>query len=202
MFARTLADDAELRPLEPWQAAEFAEHADRVRKDIDYYIPWARTVVDEASAREFLQTYALKLAKDQGRIYGIWVDGVLQGGTVFRTFDAAMGVCEAGVWLAEGARGRGLITTAVRYMIDWAFVARGMHRVEWLCDPRNTASAAIAERLGMTCEGVLRQGFVLGGDRRDVQVWSILADDWQPTEHQPTEHQPTERQSTERQPTR
>lgn len=38
----------------------------------------------------------------------------------------------------------------------------------------------------MTFEGVLRQGFVLDGDRRDVQVWSILADDWQPTGHQPT----------------
>ncbi|MFI0405197.1 GNAT family N-acetyltransferase [Actinomadura sp. 3N508] len=178
MFARHLADGAELRPLEPWQAAEFAEHADRVRQDIDYYIPWARTVVDEASAREFLQAYAFKQAKDQGRIYGIWLDGVLQGGTVFRTFDPAMGVCEAGVWLAAEARGHGLITTAVQHMIDWAIVARGMHRVEWLCDPRNTASSAVAKRLGMTCEGVLRQAFVLDGDRRDVQVWSLLADDY------------------------
>ncbi|TMQ81277.1 GNAT family N-acetyltransferase [Actinomadura soli] len=181
MFARILAENAELRPLEPWQAAEFAEHAKRVRQDIDRYIPWAHTVVDEATAREFLQSYALKQAKDQGRIYGIWLDGVLQGGTVFRTFDTAMGACEVGVWLAVEARGRGLITTAVQHMIDWAFSARGLHRVEWLCDPRNTASAAVAERLGMTCEGVLRQGFVLNGDRRDVQVWSILADDHRPT---------------------
>lgn len=186
MFARTLADNAELRPLEPWQAAEFAEHTDRVREDIGYYIPWARKVVDEASAREFLESYALRQAKDQGRIYGIWVDGVLQGGTLFRTFDVQMGVCEAGVWLDVDARGRGLITTAVRYMIDWVFLDRGMNRVEWLCDPRNTASAAVAERLGMTFEGVLRQRFVLDGDRRDVQVWSILADDWQPADRRPT----------------
>ncbi|MEV0664501.1 GNAT family N-acetyltransferase [Actinomadura luteofluorescens] len=179
MFARTLAEGAELRPFEPWQAAEFAEHADRVRADIDRYIPWARTVVDEETARELLQAYAHKQARDEGRLYGIWVDGVLQGGTVFRTFDAAQGVCEAGVWLAAEARGRGLITTAVRIMIDWAIGTRGMHRVEWLCDPRNTASAAVAERLGMTCEGVLRQAFVLDGDRRDVQVWAILADEWQ-----------------------
>lgn len=137
MFAHTLADDAELRPLEPWQAAEFAEHTDRVRKDIDHYIPWGRTIVDEATARDFLQSYAVKQARDQGRIYGIWVDGVLQGGTVFRTFDAGMGVCEAGVWLAAEVRGRGLVTAAVRHMIDWAFGVRGMRRVEWLCDPRN-----------------------------------------------------------------
>ncbi|MES9543380.1 MULTISPECIES: GNAT family protein [unclassified Actinomadura] len=178
MFARTLAEGAELRPFEPWQAAEFAEHADRVRKDIEQYIPWARTVVDEKSARAFLQAYAERQARDQGRMYGIWVDGVLQGGTVFRTFDAAQGVCEVGVWLAVEARGRGLITEAVRVMIDWAVGVRGMHRVEWLCDPRNAASAAVAERLGMTCEGVLRQAFVLDGERRDVQVWAVLADKW------------------------
>ncbi|NKZ05815.1 GNAT family N-acetyltransferase [Actinomadura latina] len=178
MFARTLADGAELRPLEPWQAAEFAEHARKVRADIHAYIPWARTVVDEESARELLQSYAAKQAADRGRIYGIWVDGVLQGGTVFRTFDAERGVCEAGVWLAAGARGRGLVTTAVRHMIDWAFGTRGLHRVEWLCDPRNTASAAVAERLGMTCEGILREAFVLDGERRDTQVWAVLADEW------------------------
>ncbi|MEU8800487.1 GNAT family protein [Spirillospora sp. NPDC048819] len=180
MFARHLADDAELRPLEPWQAAEFAEHTDRVRKDIDDYIPWGRTVVDEATARELLQSYAVKQARDEGRIYGIWVDGVLQGGTVFRTFDVKMGVCEAGVWLGGEVRGRGLVTIAVRHMIDWAFGVRGMHRVEWYCDPRNTASAAVAKRLGMTCEGVHRQSFVLDGDRRDAQVWAVLADEWPP----------------------
>jgi ribosomal-protein-serine acetyltransferase len=178
MFARTLAEGAELRPLEPWHAAEFAEHADRVRKDIEEYIPWARTVVDEETARDLLQSYADRQAKDTGRLYGIWVDGVLQGGTVFRMFDAGQGVCEAGVWLAAEVRGRGLITAAVRIMIDWAVGARGMRRVEWLCDPRNTASAAVAARLGMTCEGVLRQAFVLDGDRRDVQVWAVLAEDW------------------------
>ncbi|URN06958.1 GNAT family N-acetyltransferase [Actinomadura madurae] len=178
MFARTLADGAELRPFEPWQAAEFAAHADRVRADIEQYIPWARTVVDEESARKLLQSYADRQAKDTGRMYGIWVDGVLQGGTVFRTFDAAQGVCEAGVWLAAEARGRGLITEAVRVMIDWAVGTRGMHRVEWLCDPRNTASAAVAKRLGMTCEGVHRQAFVLDGERRDVQVWAVLAEEW------------------------
>lgn len=178
MFAVTLADDAELRPLEPWQAAEFAAHAERVRTDVIDYIPWAHTVVDEATARKFLQDYAEKQARDEGRVYGIWVNGVLEGGTVFRTFDAPRGVCETGVWLGAGARGRGLVTTAVRHMIDWAFGVRGMARVEWICDPRNTASAAVAKRLGMTCEGVLRDAYLLDGERRDEQIWAVLAGEW------------------------
>ena len=178
MFALTLAEGAELRPLEPWRAAEFAAHVDRVRADIRDYIPFAGTVVDEPAARRFLQAYADKQARDAARIYGIWVDGVLQGGTLFRTFDAGRGICEAGVWLAAEARGRGLVTEAVRHMIDWAFGKRGLHRVEWLCDPRNTASAAVARRLGMTYEGLHRQAFTLDGERRDVQVWAVLEAEW------------------------
>ncbi|MFC4053930.1 GNAT family N-acetyltransferase [Actinomadura syzygii] len=178
MFAHRLADDAELRPLEPWQSAEFAEHVARVRDDIVEYIPWGHLIVDEATARAYLDSYAEKQARDAGRIYGIWMDGVLQGGTLFRTFDAAMGVCELGVWLAAEARGRGLITTAARHMIDWTFGTRGMHRVEWHCDRRNTSSSAVARRLGMTREGVLRESYLLGGTRRDVEIWAVLADEW------------------------
>lgn len=41
-------------------------------------------------------------------------------------------------------------------IIDWAVDERGIHRVEWLLSTGNTASSAVARRLGMTKEGVLR----------------------------------------------
>ncbi|GGV32283.1 N-acetyltransferase [Actinomadura cremea] len=178
MFAHPLAEGAELRPLEPWQAAEFAEHVDRVRADIVRYVPFGRIVVDEESARAFLQRYADRQAADQGRLYGIWVDGVLRGGTLFRTFDADRGVCEAGVWLDGAVQGRGLVTTACRVMLDWAFGVRRMARVEWLCDPANHASSAVAKRLGMTLEGIQRKAYIDGGESRDLQVWAVLDDEW------------------------
>ncbi|MQY07432.1 GNAT family N-acetyltransferase [Actinomadura macrotermitis] len=178
MFSLALGEGAELRPLEPWHAAEFAAHADRVRRILMPWIPWARTVVDEASAREYLQNYADRQARDEGRLYGIWVDGVLAGGVLFRVFNTALGVCEVGVWLDEAHQGRGLVTTAVRHMIDWAVRERGMARVEWRCDPRNAPSVATAKRLGFVHEGTLRSAFVMDGERRDEQVWALLADEW------------------------
>ncbi|GAA3982247.1 GNAT family protein [Actinomadura viridis] len=178
MFASPLAEDAEIRPLEPWQAEEFAEHVVRVRADISPWIPWAATITDASSAREFLEMYARRQAADQGRLYGIWIDGVLQGGTVFRTFDPVMLNCEIGVWMGAAGQGRGLVTRAARQMIDWAFGVRGMARVEWHCDPENARSVAAAERLGLTCEGTLREAFVMNGERRGVQIWSLLADEW------------------------
>jgi ribosomal-protein-serine acetyltransferase len=178
MFAYPLADGAELRPLEPWQAAEFAAHVEHSRAHLAPWLPWATTVTDEPAARQFLQRYAESQASDEGRIYGIWLDGVLSGGTLFRIFDSRLGVCEVGVWLAPEAEGRGLVTRAVRHMIDWAFGVRGMARVEWRTVPENARSIAGAKRLGMTREGVLRQAFPLNGVRHDVEVWAMLSYEW------------------------
>ncbi|HEX6471994.1 MAG TPA: GNAT family protein [Streptosporangiaceae bacterium] len=175
MFSRSLGDEAELRPLEPWQAAEFAAYADRVRDALKPWIPWAYTVVDEASARAFLQSFADRQAADAGRIFGLYVSAVLQGGVVFRSFDAPQRVCEIGVWLAPEVRGKGLIARASRVLIDWAIDVRGMVRVEWLCDPRNEASIATARRLGFIHEGTHRKAFHVADEHRDVQVWAIVA---------------------------
>ena len=178
MFAYPLGGGAELRPLEPWQAAEFAEHVARSRAHLAPWLPWATTVTDEESARQFLRRYAEAQANDAGRIYGIWLDEVLVGGTLFRVFDVGAGSCEVGVWLAPEAEGRGLITRAVRHMIDWAVGVRGMARVEWRTLPHNHRSIAGATRQGMTHEGVLRLAFPIRGIRQDVEVWSLLAGEW------------------------
>lgn len=178
MLSTPLGDGAELCPLEPWQAPELAAYTERVRDHLAPWLPWARSVTDDESARAFLQRHADRQAADEGRIYGIRLDGELVGGMMFRLFDAAAGSCELGAWLAPAARGRGLVTTAASRMIDWAVGVRGLDRVEWLASPRNGPSIAVAERLGMTHEGTLRSVFPLDGRRHDLQVWALLAGEW------------------------
>ncbi|OKK20476.1 GCN5 family acetyltransferase [Streptomyces sp. CB00455] len=178
MFSIDLTDDARLFPLEPWHAGEFLAHMDRGRDYIGEHIALADLVTDLDSARAFLTGYARKTAEDAGRIYGIRVGGTLVGGVLFRVFEPATGTCEAGCWLEPAAAGRGLVSRACRVLIDWAFGERGMHRVEWRASPANGKSIAVAERLGMTREGVLRQNHLHRGVRQDTEIWSLLAPEW------------------------
>ncbi|MGW6286985.1 GNAT family N-acetyltransferase [Streptomyces sp. NPDC055107] len=179
MFAASLGDDrAELCPLEVWQAEEFLAHMDRARELVDSWIPLASFVTDPDSARALLRRYAEKQAADTGRLYGIRLDGVLVGGVLFRIFDTESGTCEIGVWLEPAAQGRGLITRAAERLIDWAVHERGMHRVEWIASAGNTRSIAVARRLGMTRDGVMRQNYLHRGVRHDSEVWSVLAPEW------------------------
>src|SRR5690348_15296960 len=104
MFAISLGDDgAELRPLEPWRAEEFLAHMNRGREFVGRHVGLPDAVTDLASSRAFLQSYADKAAADTGRIYGIWADGALVGGVLFRTMDLEHGTAEAGCWLEPSA---------------------------------------------------------------------------------------------------
>ncbi|NUP03984.1 MAG: GNAT family N-acetyltransferase, partial [Nonomuraea sp.] len=179
MFAIPLGDDgAELRPLEPWRAEEFLTHMNRGREFIGRYIALPDAVTDLESSRAFLRMYADKAANDAGRIYGIWSGGELVGGVLFRTMDVERGNAEAGCWLEPSAVGKGLVTKAIRVIVDWAIEERGIHRVEWVASTANTASVAVARRLGMTRDGVLRESYPHRGERHDLEVWSVLAPEW------------------------
>ena len=178
MLSHDLGNGAELRPLEPWQAAEFAAYVEEQRPHLRPWLPWAVSITDEPSARDFLQRYADRQARDQGRIYGLWSEGRLVGGTLFRVFDAIGSSCELGVWLAADAQGKGLVTRAATAMLDWALLERGLHRAEWHCVPENLPSHAVAERLGMGLEGTLRESWEHDGRRWDTEVWAVLAPAW------------------------
>ena len=178
MLALDLGDGLVLAPLEPWQAAEFADFIAAERGHLALWLPWATSIQDEVNARAFLQRYADGTALDGRRIYALRVEGRMVGGTMFRIFEPAAGLCEVGVWLAAGARGHGYVTRAVGAMLDWALLERGLHRAEWHCVPENAASRAVATRLGMTLEGTLRESWEHGGRWWDIEVWAMLADEW------------------------
>ncbi|MDH6463704.1 ribosomal-protein-serine acetyltransferase [Micromonospora sp. A200] len=184
MFATALRANAELRALEPHHAEEFLAHLDRARTHIAPWVGASFVASDLDAARAVLQRYADGQAADRQRLYGIWLDDTLVGGTMFVSFDTALGGCEIGCWLEPAAEGQGLITQVVRMMIDWAFHTRGLARAQWCTLPDNTRSINVAKRLGMGLDGTLRQ-YNPGADglRRDKQVWSVLATEWPESTH-------------------
>ncbi|GAA2771633.1 GNAT family protein [Streptomyces rameus] len=179
MYATSLGDDgAELRPLEVWHAGQLLACIDRGREFIGRHVGLADAVRDLDGARAWLKSYADKRGADAGSVHGIWLDGRLVGGLLFRVWDTPGGVCEAGCWLEPSAAGRGLVTRGLRVLLDWAFEERGMHRVEWYVSSANEPSIAVARRLGMTREGVLRENYLHRGVRTSTEIWALLAPEW------------------------
>ena len=178
MLSRDLGHGLTLTTLEPWQAPEFAAFVAAERGHLAPWLPWGASIDGEEPARAFLQRYADRTAVDGPRIYALRAAGEMVGGTLFRIFEPAAGICEVGVWLAAGAQGHGYVTRATTAMLDWALLERGLRRAEWHCVPENLASRRVAERLGMTHEGTLRDAFVHDGRPWDIEVWAALAAEW------------------------
>ena len=81
--------------------------------------------------------------------------------------------------MAPEHQGRGYATEAVRLLLTYLFSERGKHRIAAYCDPRNAASAALLERLGMRREGHLRESTWAKGEWTDDLVYALLPDEWQ-----------------------
>jgi ribosomal-protein-alanine N-acetyltransferase len=101
-------------------------------------------------------------------------EDVLLGGASLNNVDLDQGRAAVGYWLAPHARGRGVVTHAVRLIARWAFQDLQIARLELTCGPDNLASQAVAERCGFTREGVLRSHMAFKGGRRDTVVFSLL----------------------------
>lgn len=75
--------------------------------------------------------------------------------------------------------GRGYAIEATRALVTLGFAGFGLHRIYARCDPRNTASFRLMERLGMRREAHFREQTLLRGEWTDEYIYAVLAQDWQ-----------------------
>ena len=80
---------------------------------------------------------------------------------------------DLGYWVDKGIEGSGVAKAACQAVITEGF-ARGLARLEVHTDTTNLRSRALAERLGFTLDGVLRNGGSTGAARHDVAVYGLL----------------------------
>jgi len=78
----------------------------------------------------------------------------------------------------EPVWGKGYATEAVRAMLQWAYGALDLNRVEAELDTRNAASARVLEKLGFEREGLRREDCIVSGEVSDSWIYGLLRRDW------------------------
>jgi ribosomal-protein-alanine N-acetyltransferase len=92
---------------------------------------------------------------------------------------------ELGWMLAAPYRGQGFMNEAVTLVLRHCFTAMEVHRVEASINPLNTASRALAIRLGFRQESeVLRDRLCVDGVFQDMILYGMLVSDWREGERQ------------------
>lgn len=165
-----------IRPLEAGDAAELYALV-RANPDLEEWMPWAAEQ-DLAATERFIAEGEEQLRGGKGFQAAIEPEGEIVGVLGLHTIDWVNRNTSIGYWLAEGARGRGLMTGAVRALLDHAFHELELHRIEIHCAPENRRSRAIPERLGFREEACLRETELVGGRYLDSVVYGMLAEEW------------------------
>jgi aminoglycoside 6'-N-acetyltransferase len=106
-------------------------------------------------------------------------EGRVIGDVVLWCVDDTRQRAEIGWAFHPDVAGQGYATEAVRAVLDVAFGTYGMQRVFAQLDARNTASARLCERVGMTKEGHLRREWWGKGEWSDALVYGLLREEWQ-----------------------
>jgi ribosomal-protein-serine acetyltransferase len=166
-----------LRALEASDAPELQALVEANREYLSRWLPWVPTQ-DLAECEKFIADAEAQLARKDGFQAAIAPDDPIVGVVGFHAVDWTNRNTTIGYWLAESAQGRGIMTTAVRALVDHAFDEWSLHRIEIHCAPANRRSRAIPERLGFREEATLRETELVGGRWLNGVVYGLLAGEW------------------------
>ncbi len=86
-----------------------------------------------------------------------------------------------GYFLGEPYTGNGIASRSCVALINIGFSDYDLHRITIHTASQNLKSRAIAERLGFTFEGTLREASLVRGVFHDLAVYSILSQEWNRT---------------------
>ena len=112
---------------------------------------------------------------DPMRIFAIEVDGEAAGGIgVHPQSDIHVKCAEMGYWLAEPFWGRGIMTEAVKEMVDYAFKNFDIIRLYARPFSSNTGSQRVLEKAGFELEACLKKSIFKNGEVQDELIYAIV----------------------------
>ncbi|MEE1787333.1 GNAT family protein [Streptomyces sp. SP17BM10] len=163
--------------LRPWRLSD----ADVLREAAaDPYIPLVTTVparYDADAARAFVERQWAKSAAGAAYPFAVARRADERVVGFVGLFPQGDGRATIGYWTAASARGLGVAGHALRTVAHWALREAGLARLELHIEPWNTGSLRTAERAGFRREGLLRAHRTIAGERRDMELYALLATD-------------------------
>lgn len=105
-------------------------------------------------------------------------DGAFLGVCLLFNIVARSARAEIGYILGREHWRQGYISEALPALVTHAFGVLDLNRLEADIDPRNTASQRVLERLGFRREGLLRERWIVRGEKSDSALYGLLRAEW------------------------
>ncbi|HEY9168239.1 MAG TPA: GNAT family protein [Lutibacter sp.] len=112
-------------------------------------------------------------------LFAIDIDGKAIGGIgIHPKDDIHKNNAELGYWLAEPFWGQGIISNAIKQIVDFAFTTYDINRVFAIPFGTNIASQKVLEKNNFILEGKFDKVLVKNGELLDELVYAIRHENW------------------------
>ena len=138
------------------------------------WLPWAHLYDSFDEMPKFIDGQIEAFDKGATLGYDIVYNGQFVGALDLHHLSNENRSCEIGYWLNEKYTGKGIMSRCAAKITEYAFNELDMHRVVIEAAAANKASCAVAERIGFTLEGTLRDHELLDGKYYDVNIYAKL----------------------------
>jgi RimJ/RimL family protein N-acetyltransferase len=152
-----------------------------VQVSLDHLRPWMPWALSEPSTldetKDRLRAYEAKFNAGEDFVYGIFnpAESRVIGGTGLHTRVGPRAL-EIGYWIRVDETRRGFATESTKALMSAGLGLPGIERIEIHCDPNNTMSRRVPERLGFRLLEVRRgDKLTAAGEPRDTMVFGITA---------------------------
>jgi RimJ/RimL family protein N-acetyltransferase len=142
---------------------------------------------DAPYSLELAQVFCAEMSRQPVGVPGEWCQlalelkagGEMIGDVAFCILQEDGRQAEIGFTLSRRYQYQGYATEAVRQLLDYMFSDLQLHRVRANCDPDNTASARLLERVGMRREGHMLHSLWFKGRWASEYWYAILREEWE-----------------------
>ena len=171
-----------LRPAGPAHLEPFWAAVRESASELSPWMAWCHQDYSRDEARAWLDSRPA--AWDRAEAFDFVVTdratGALLGACALSHLDHGNLRANLGYWVRTSATGRGVGTEAAAVAVHYGLVDLGLGRIEIVAAVGNRPSQRVAEKLGATREGVVRNRFLVQGAYVDGVLFSLVPTDLEP----------------------
>ena len=147
--------------------------------EVSVWLPWCHSHYSMEESLEWILRSTKQWDEKHEFHFGVFDSdsGVLVGGVGLNEMKPEHRLANLGYWMRTTWTGRGLATAAASLAAEFGFEDLLLDRIEILAAVGNKGSQRVAEKLGATKEGILRNRLVIHGRAHDAVMFSLIGAD-------------------------
>ncbi len=168
-----------LEPIKYTHAFQIFQSIDQNRDFLSKWLPFVEQTRTQEDTESFIRSVLAEPGDEREDVFVIWHQDHFAGLIGLKDTDRLNLKTEIGYWLIEKMTGKGIMKRSVEVLVSYLFTAVKMNRIQIKCGVGNEKSAAIPKRLGFHFEGIERHGEKHRDSFIDLEVYSLLRQEWE-----------------------